>query len=133
MLRRVREILIRAQKNEVMSDAELRNQSINGSDLYTRPATRVSHGCRSHMVFAVRLDQCQRREPLDNLLARLGTSETLKKFLQYKTGRDDNFFTGKRVFECPHFGHFNFNIASEGKRPDARVNQKRHFRERSDL
>ena len=85
------------------------------------------------MVFAVRLNQCQRREPLYDLFACLGTRKALKKLLQYKTSRDDNVCAGERILQRLYLGFFNFDVTSEGKRPDARINQKRHFRERSAL
>jgi hypothetical protein len=133
MLRGVHEVLIGAEKNEVVPDAELRDQGIDGSNLYTGPATCVSHACRSHMVFAVGLNQCQRSELLDDLFAGLGTREALKKFLQHQTGRDNNVCASKRVLQRLYLGLFNLNVASEGKRPDARIDQERHFRERSAL
>ena len=133
MLRSVHEVLIGAQKNEVMPDAELRNQRIDCSDLHTRPATGISQSCRSHIVFAVRLNQCQRRKPLDDLLTGLGTGEALKQFLQHKTGRDHNICTSKRILQRLYLGLFNLNVTSEGKRPDAGIDEERHFRERSDL
>ena len=133
MLCGVNEVLICAQKNEVMPDAKLRNQSVDRSDLHTRSATHVSHTRRCHMVFAIRLKQSQRRKPLHDLFACLGSSKALKKFLQDKTSRHDNVGARKRIFQRLHLGCFNFNVTSEGQRPDARINQERHFRERSAL
>lgn len=133
MLCGVNEVLICAQKNEVMPDAKLRNQSVDCSDLYTRSATHVSHTCRCRMVFAIRLKQSQRSKSLYDLFACLGSCKALKKFLQYKTSRHNDVGASKRILQRLHLGFFNFNFTPEGKRPDARINQERHFRERSAL
>jgi hypothetical protein len=85
------------------------------------------------MVLAIRLKQSQRRKPLYDLFACLGSCKALKKFLQDKTSRHNNVGASKRILQRLHLGCFNFNVTSEGKRPDARINQERHFRERSAL
>lgn len=116
-----------------MPDAELRNQGIDGAELDTCPATGVSHTGRSHMVFPVRLNQCQRGEPLHDLIACLGTCEALKQFLQHQAGGDDNLRASKCFLQRLHFGFFNLDVTPEGKRPDAGIDQERHLRDRSAL
>lgn len=133
MLRCVDEVLIGAEKNKVMPDAELRNQRIDRADLDTRPAACVSDASRSNMVFSVRLNQCQRREPLHDLITCFRTREALKKFLQHKTGGDHNVCATKCVLQCQYRWLFNLDVTSEGKRPDARIDQERHLRDRSAL
>ena len=115
MLCGVHEILIGAQKHQVMPDAQLRNERIDCSDLNTRPATGVPHTCCSHMIRAIRLNQRQRGEPLDDLIACLGTHKALKKFLQYKAGRDNHVRTRERILQRLYLGLFNFNVTSQGK------------------
>ena len=133
MLRRVYEVLIRAQQNNIVPDAELGDERIDCADLHPRPAACVSKACRGDMVITVWLDQCERGEALHDLLARPGTREALQQFLQDQSGGDDDVRTGERLSECPHLGFFNLDIASERQRPDARIDQERHLRERSAL
>lgn len=81
MLRGMYEVLISAQENQFVPDAELRNERVDRTKLHTRSATGISKACCGNMVCALGLDQCERREALDYLLARLGAGEALEQFL----------------------------------------------------
>ena len=133
MLRSVYEVLVGAQQNSTVPDAKLSDDSVDGADLYARSPTGVSQARCGNVVFAVWLDQCERGEALDDLLACLRARETLKKFLQYQTGGHDDIAAGKRLLQRLHLGFFNLNIASQRERPNARIDKQRHFRERSVL
>lgn len=77
MLRGVYEVLISAQQNNLVPDAELRDERVDRTNLHARPTARVSKTRRGNMVFAVRLDQRKRREALDYLRTCLGAREAL--------------------------------------------------------
>lgn len=81
MFRGVYEVLISAQQNDLVPDAELRNECVNCANLHTRPAACVSKTRSGNMVLAGWLDQCERGEALDYLLACLGAREALEEFL----------------------------------------------------
>ena len=81
MLRGVYEILVSAQQNKLVPDAELRDERVDCANLNAGSPAGVSEACRSNMVFAVWLDQCERREALDYLLACLGARKALEEFL----------------------------------------------------
>lgn len=59
MLRGVYEVLVGAQQNQVIPDAELPDQRVDGAYLYTRPTAQISEPCGGNMVLAVWLKQCE--------------------------------------------------------------------------
>ncbi len=82
MLRCMREVFVGAQQNRLMPDAQLRDERINRTQLHACPAACVSEICCGNVVCAIWLNQPERCEALDDLLARLGACESLKKLLQ---------------------------------------------------
>jgi hypothetical protein len=133
MLRGVLEVLVSAQQNESVPDTELCDERVDSANLHTRSAALVPEVRCSNVVFAVWLNQCERREPLDNLFACLGAREALQDFLQDEACGYDCICSGQSILERLDLMYFNLGIAPEGERPGARVNQERHFRERSAL
>ena len=75
MLRGVREVLIRAQEHEVVPDAELGNQRIDGANLNASPATGVAQTCRSDVVLSVGLNQRTVRGENDSGFRRMKSLE----------------------------------------------------------
>lgn len=73
-----------------MPNAELREQCVDSADLDTGLPTCIAQGGRTDVVFAVRLEQRQSCEALDDLRAGLGASEALQEFLQHKARGDDH-------------------------------------------
>lgn len=116
-----------------MSDAELQDKCVDCAYLHARPAAQISERCSGNVVFAVWLKQCERRKSLDDLTACFCARKTLQQFLQDDARGDDHVGSGQSVLECLYLGRFNLDIPSEGKRPDARVNEERHLRDRSAL
>lgn len=85
------------------------------------------------MVFAIRLQQWKRCEALYDLCAGLRTGESLKEFLEYQPGRNDDIGAHKGVLELMNCRFRSRSIAAQCERPDTRVNKQRHDRERSAL
>ena len=85
------------------------------------------------MVFAIRLYQGQCCEALDDLRTRLRPGESLKQFLENQPGRDDDIGAQQSVLEDVNFGFGGRAVASQGERPNARVDKQGHGRERSAL
>jgi hypothetical protein len=129
----VHEILIGAQQNDFVSDAQLRDQRVDCANLHARSTAQIPEMGRGNMVPSVWLYQCQRRETLDDFCACLGAREALEKFLQHQPRGDDDVGASEGFLEGLNLGHFNLDIASECQRPDARIDEKRHLRERSAL
>ena len=133
MLCRMNKVLIGAQQNKPMPDAKLRNERINSAHLNTRPAACISEARCGNVVVAVGRNQRERRQTFDDLFTGLGTRESLKKFLQNKPGGHHHIRSGKRLFQRLHFRLINLNVAPQRERPNARIDQERHLRERSAL
>lgn len=133
MFRGVYEVLIGAQQNKLVPDAELRDERVDGAHLHARPAASVSQGCGIDMVLAVWLDQCERTQTLDDLPAGLRAREALQEFLQDQARGDDDIGTAQCILERLHMRFLDLDIASERQRPDACIDQQRHLRERSAL
>jgi hypothetical protein len=63
MLRHRYEVLTRAQKHDIVPDAELRDERIDYANLHTGPAACVFQDCCGNMVFTVRLDRLRDWSP----------------------------------------------------------------------
>ena len=133
MLGRQGEVHVRAQQRQVVSDADLGEQSVDSSYLNAGPATGVAELSRRNVVLTVRLKQGQRGKALDDLRSRLRTCKSLKKLLQDQTGSDNDVGPEQRIFEHLYLGLGRRAVTAQCKRPDAGVNKERHLRERSAL
>ena len=85
------------------------------------------------MVFAIRLQQRKRCEALNDLCAGLRSGESLEQLLENQAGRDDNIGAHEGVLEQVNFRFRARGIAAQCERPNARVNEQSHERERSAL
>ena len=133
MLRGVCEIEVGAQQNEIVPDAELPDECVDGTDLHTCPTAQIPEPCGGNVVLAIGLDQCQRGKSLDDLAACFCARKSLQQFLQDDACGDDKVCSGQSVLECLYLWQFNLDIPSESERPDARVDEERHLRDRSAL
>lgn len=86
-----------------MPNAQLGEQRIDRTDLGTCSATLVPEVGRCDVVLAIRLQQRQRREALDDLPTRLWPGESLKQFLENNSRRDDDIGAHERAFELLNF------------------------------
>ena len=116
-----------------MPDTQLSNESIDCSQLDTALPTGVSQVSRRNMVFSVWLDQCERGEARDDLGPGPWRDETLQQFLKDDSRGDYDFRTCKSVFQRGDFWFNARHIPPQSQRPDAGVNEQRHFRDRSAL
>ena len=117
-----------------MSATELDQQRVNGSDLDSATATRVSDLSGFNMVFAVRHQESQGRKPLHKLISRLGPGEALKQLLKYKARREHLIGTKERVAQGGYFWRALLGVAAQREGPHARVDEQTHgLRDRSAL
>lgn len=133
MLRREFEVVVCAQKHEVVSYAQLRKQGIDCTDLDSRPATCVAKFRSGDMILTPRLKQRKRSKPLDDLRAGLCTGETLQQLLQHKPCRDDDICAQEGIPELLYLRLGSGGITPQCERPNARVYQQGHARDRSAL
>ena len=85
------------------------------------------------MIVAIRHDQGQRGEALDELGPALGPRKTLQKFLQDETGRQKSVADLDGPHQRSDFGLAGWRVTPERKGPDARVDEEAHVLLRSAL
>jgi hypothetical protein len=83
------EVPIRTQQNQVIPDAEPREERIDRTDLHAAATAGIAKLCRGDVILALRHDQWQRRETVEDLLSRLWTTEPLKELLEDQAGSED--------------------------------------------
>lgn len=72
-----------------MSATELDEQGVNSANLHSMAAAGVACLCRVDMVLAIRLDERQRSETVDDAVARHRAGKALQKFLKHKPSTED--------------------------------------------
>ncbi len=82
-------VLIGCQQFEAVTDAELGEQGVDGSELKTRSAAGIPEPCCFDVIAPVGRDQRQCRKSSDDLVARAGSGESLQQFLEDQAGRYD--------------------------------------------
>jgi len=127
------EVVVGTEKRQVVPNAQLSKQRVDCADLNSRSATGVAEFGGCNMVFAIRLQQWKRCEALNDLCSGLRSGESLKQFLENQPGRNDDIGAHKGVLELLNCRFGGRGIAAQGERPNARVNQQSHDRERSAL
>ena len=127
------EVPIGRQQRQIMSDAELGDESVNRSDLNSLPPTSVAQGSGLDVIREVRSQERQGREPGNDLRSRPGAGETLEEFLQHDPRGENELSPLKRMNQRLHLGEVGRAFPSEGERPHARVDEELHDRDRSDL
>lgn len=126
-------ILVCRQHYQLVTQAELRQQRIDRANLKPGPPATVTQPGGIDVVLPIRDEERQRGEALENLLARLGSRKPLQQFLQHEPGGVNLFSGVERLRERFYRRLTRLVIASQGERPDARVDKKAHARERSFL
>ena len=106
-----------------MSDAQLRYQRIDSSDLDSCSSASVAQLGGSHMVLSLRLKQWKRREPFDDLGAGLGARKALQEFLQHKPCRDNHICPQQSILELLNLKLRRNGVPPQCERPNARVYQ----------
>ena len=89
MLSGVGEVLVRREQCKLVPPAELDQQRVDRSYLYTCASTGVTDLCRSNVVLPVWVNEWERSEPLDDGFRCAWPVEPLEKFLKYKPGGYD--------------------------------------------
>ena len=70
-----------------MTNTKLREQSVDGPNLYSLFSTVIAKAGRQDMILSIGHDQWDRRKPIYDLFLRLRTVESLEQFLEHKSGR----------------------------------------------
>lgn len=119
----VREVLVCGEQRQLVANAELGQDGVNGSDLDACAPTGVADVRCCYVVVSVGLNQRQRSEALDDLGLCLRSREALKKLLQDEASCDDDLVTLKGVFERLNRWLSRFNVTPKRKRPNACIDE----------
>ena len=127
------EVFIGRQHCELVMDAELCEQRVDGTDLHTGPTTAVAQLRGSDVIFPVRAEERQSPEPVNDVLTRAGSGKTLQQFLQDQPRGHDRFAAFESAAQRIDLWDGGDLIATKRERPDARIDEERHRRDRSAL
>lgn len=126
-------IPVGTEHHEVVSDTKLREERIDRSDLKAAAAAFIAKIRGGNVIFALRHDERQRSEPIEDLCSRLRAAETLEKFLENQAGRENRSLALKGVGQEVDARLAVLPVAAQGQRPDTRVNEDFHRRDRAAL
>ena len=85
------EVAIGRQHDEVVPGAELRQDGVDRSNLDAAPSAGAADVGRRDVVLAIRDEEGQGSEALDDLVPCLRPGEALQEFLEDEPGREDRF------------------------------------------
>jgi len=126
------EVFVRREQVELMPDAKLSNESVDRLDLNTLSSTKVSESRRLDVIVDIRPDDGEKGEIVDDAVAGLWTLEPLEQLLQNESCSYDRFAPMERPLEQTDF-RSGRRISPERKRPNARIDENVHHRDRSFL
>ena len=85
------------------------------------------------MVGPVGDEQRQRRKAIDDSVSCRGPPETLEQFLEHEPRREDALTAVESIAQAPDTRVATGLVTSQRQRPNARINEEIHERERSSL
>lgn len=109
-----------------MPNAKLREQGVDRADLDASASTPNSNVGGADVVIAIRYDQRQRAESLDDFLVGASACEALQELLQNKAGRHDGIRPSERFAKRRDLRCSRVRISTERERPHARVDEQCH-------
>ena len=116
-----------------MSYAQLCEHRVDRPDLYPRSSANVPEFCCGDVVCAIWLQQWQCGKALDDLDTRFRARKSLEQLLQDQTRGDDDIGSEQGVLQFLNFWLSPRGVAAQRERPDARIDEESHLRERSAL
>lgn len=127
------EVIVCGEERVTTSDGQVGDEGIDRANLNTSGTQRVTHASRSHVIFARGCEVLQRSKHLDDLCPGSFRDDALEQFLQNHPGRGDDLTTGERTPQRLDLGHIRRSVPAQRERPNARVDEQAHPRERSAL
>ncbi len=116
-----------------MSDAELREERVDGPHLDAAPSARVAERGRADVVRSRWHEQRERGEAGNDRVSRFRAVESLEQFLEDESGREDQVALGERRRQDVHFRNVARCVTAKSQRPHARIDEEVQPRERSAL
>jgi hypothetical protein len=129
----VLEIPVCTQHNELVPDAESREEGINRANLKATTTAVVAKVRRSGVIVALGHNQRQRSESIKDLLSRFRAVESLQNLLKNQACGENRSFVPKCVGQEVDAGMTRTLITAHGKRPDTGINEELQSRDRAAL
>lgn len=127
------EIVVGCQQHQVVTNAELRDYRVDRADLQAGAPATIAQFRSVDVIQPVRSQERQRRKTVNNVLSRPRAGKPLQQFLQDQTRDYNRFTTFERVAQYANLRDGRNLVAAERERPDARIDEQDHRRERSAL
>ncbi len=123
---RVKEIPVRTQQNQSVSNRELSKECIDRPKLNTATPAAVAHlGCLD-VVVAIRRDRWQRRETMQDRVAPTRATKPLQQFLQDEPRGEYRLSREERLAETRNLPFGSWFTSTKRQGPDAGVDQEVH-------
>lgn len=120
------EIPIRREQLEFVPNAQLCEQGVHGADLNASAPADITKFSRADMVVAIRDEQRQCAESINDVLAGARAAKSLKELLQHEAGGHDRVRACEGSPKRRDLRRTRLGITTECERPDARVDEQRH-------
>ncbi len=116
-----------------MTDGETSEEGVDGANLHTAPATVVPERRRLHVVFNLGHDDRKKGEIPQDPGSLSGSFKSLKELLDDEAGRDNQVLPLQASGQEQRLGTRRGGRPAKRKRPNARIDEDVHARERSAL
>jgi hypothetical protein len=127
------EIAVCSEERQFIANAQLGDHGVDRADLNAGAATEIAEIGRFNMIAAVRRNQGDGAEAIDDFAMSARAGKALQQFLKDEPGGDDVCAIGERELESRDFWYGRWGVASEGQRPDTGVHKEGQLRDRSAL
>lgn len=115
------------------SDGQVGDEGINRADLNTNGAQRVADARGGDVVIAGGRQVLQHSERFRDLCPGSLWDDALEQFLKDHPGGGNDLTTGERISQRPDLRDVRRSVSAQSERPDARIDEQAHPRERSAL
>jgi hypothetical protein len=131
--RDIAEITVGCEHRQIVTNAKLRKERIDRSNLYAGSTAFVAQFGGVNVILPVGHEEWKCRKSTQYLGSRFRALESLKQFLQNKTRRQNTLTRLQRTDQSSNLRLIRRCITPKCQRPDARIDEKAQLRERSDL
>ena len=126
-------IFVGRQQHQAVPNAQLREQRVDRADLHPGAAASITQFSGVDVILPIGNEERERSESRDDVAARPGTGKSLQQFLKHQARAYNDLSSFESPAQSLHLGSGCIPVAPQGERPDARIDEQRHRRERSAL
>lgn len=126
-------IMVGRQQRQFVTDAQLREQSVDRADLHAGATTAIAQFCGVNVIPSIGSKERQGGRPFNDVVTRARTSESLEQFLEDQPRGHDDLALLEGMTQGLHLRGTGVSVATQGEGPNAGVDEQRHRRERSAL